>query len=133
MLNPRILNWIEGYVLTRVLILGDFIGTVKRSELMFDFDTQSDYFRVYEGQRIQALSLPVKSRRLSQLLWEIEKHFQRGWVLLDAGEWTEADFDEVFELSRQISNEIGELRKEFQEAVLQVELGLEGAESQRSE
>lgn len=112
MYNEKILNWIEGYVLTRVLILGDFVGTVKRTDLMFDLDTSSDYFRIYEGQRIQALSLPVKSRELCTLLGEIESCFQRGWNLLDAGEWTEADFDEVFDLSKQISNQIMILRAE---------------------
>jgi hypothetical protein len=110
MFNVKVLDWIEGYVLTRVLILGDFVGTVKRTELMFDLDTSSDHFRIHEGQRIQSLSLPVKSRRLCTLLGEIESCFQRGWNLLDAGEWTEADFDEVFELSKQISDEIMTLR-----------------------
>ncbi len=114
MYNEKILDWIEGYVLTRMLIFGDFLGTVNRTELMFDLDTGSDYFRVYEGQRIQALSLPVKSRRLCTLLGEIEACFQRGWPLLDAGEWTEADFDEVFELSKRISDEIMILREEYQ-------------------
>ena len=112
MFNEKILNWIEGYVLTRVLILGDFVGTVNRTDLMFDLDTSSDHFRIYEGQRIQALSLPVKSRQLCNLLGEIEGCFQRGWNLLDTGEWTEADFDEVFELSKQISDEIMILRAE---------------------
>ncbi len=112
MFNEKILNWIEGYVLTRVLILGDFVGTVTRTDLMFDLDTSSDHFRIYEGQRIQALSLPVKSRQLCNLLGEIEGCFQRGWKLLDTGEWTEADFDEVFELSKQISDEIMTLRAE---------------------
>jgi hypothetical protein len=114
MFNIKVLDWIEGYVLTRMLIFGDFVGTVSRTELMFDLDTNSDYFRIYEGQRIQALSLPVKSRRLCTLLGEIEACFQRGWGLLDAGEWTEADFDEVFELSKQISDEIMILREEFE-------------------
>jgi hypothetical protein len=113
MRNEKILDWIEGYVLTRMLIFGDFMGTVSRSDLMFDLDTTSDYFRIYEGQRVQALSLPVKSRRLCTLLGEIEACFQRGWKLLDAGEWTEADFDEVFELSKQISDEIMILREEL--------------------
>ncbi len=117
MINIKVLDWIEGYVLTRVLIFGDFLGTVKRSDLMFDFDTTSDYFRIYEGQRIQALSLPVKSRRLSTLLAEIESQFQRGWSLLDAGEWTEADFNQVFLLSREISNEIMSLRQEYRAAM----------------
>ena len=80
---------------------------------MFDMDTSSDYFRIYEGQRIQALSLPVKSRELCNLLGEIESCFQRGLMLLDTGEWTEADFDEVFALSKQISDEIMILRKQF--------------------
>lgn len=114
MYNEKVLDWIEGYVLTRMLIFGDFVGTVNRTELMFDLDTSSDYFRIYEGQRIQALSLPVKSRRLCTLLGEIEACFQRGWPLLDAGEWTEADFDEVYELSKQISDEIMILRQEIQ-------------------
>lgn len=116
MLNEKVLNWIEGYILTRVLIFGDFVGTVNRADLMFDFDTSSDFFRIYEGQRIQALSLPVKSRRLTMLLVEIEGCFQRGWDLLDAGEWTEADFNQVFDLSRQISNEITLLRNEYKTA-----------------
>jgi hypothetical protein len=115
MVNEKILDWIEGYVLTRMLILGDFVGTVNRTELMFDMDTSSDYFRIYEGQKIQALSLPVKSRQLCTLLGEIESCFQRGWELQDAGEWTEADFDEVFELSKQISNEIMTLREQYQQ------------------
>ena len=113
MFNEKILDWIEGYVLTRMLIFGDFVGTVNRTDLMFDLDTRSEYFRIYEGQRIQALSLPVKSRQLCSLLGEIEECFQRGWSLLDAGEWTEEDFNEVFELSKQISNEIMVLREEF--------------------
>jgi len=115
MYNEKVLDWIEGYVLTRMLIFGDFVGTVSRTELMFDLDTSSDYFRIHEGQRIQALSLPVKSRRLCTLLGEIEGCFQRGWKLLDAGEWTAADFDQVFELSKQISNEIALLRKDYQQ------------------
>jgi hypothetical protein len=113
MINEKILDWIEGYVLTRMLIFGDFVGTVNRTEMMFDLDTSSDYFRIYEGQRIQALSLPVKSRRLCNLLGEIESCFQRGWILMDLGDWTEADFDEVFLLSKQISDEIMLLREEF--------------------
>lgn len=112
MINEKVLDWIEGYVLTRMLIFGDFVGTVNRTELMFDLDTDSDYFRIYEGQRIQALSLPIKSRQLCNLLGEIERCFQRGWNLLDSGEWTEADFDEVFRLSKEISNEIMVLREE---------------------
>jgi len=115
MYNEKVLDWIEGYVLTRMLIFGDFVGTVNRTELMFDLDTGSDYFRIYEGQRIQALSLPVKSRNLCTLLGEIESFFQRGWPLLDAGEWTEADFNQVYELSKRISDEIMILRKEIQE------------------
>ena len=114
-MNEKILDWIEGYVLTRMLIFGDFVGTVNRTELMFDMDTSSDFFRIYEGQRIQALSLPVKSRQLCNLLGEIEHCFQRGWVLLDSGEWTEADFDEVFTLSKQISDEIMNLREQFRQ------------------
>ena len=113
MFNEKVLDWIEGYVLTRMLIFGDFVGTVNRNEMMFDLDTSSDYFRIYEGQRIQALSLPVKSRRLCTLLGEIEGYFQRGWKLLDSDEWTEADFDEVFDLSKQISAEIMILREEY--------------------
>ena len=130
MINIKVLDWIEGYVLTRVLIFGDFMGTVKRSDLMFDFDTASDYFRIYEGQRIQALSLPVKSRRLSTLLAEIESHFQRGWRLLDAGEWTEADFNQVFLLSREISNEIMALRQEYQAAMGEFESRHSSGDSQ---
>ena len=113
MINPKILDWIEGYVITRILIFGDFVGTVKRAELLFDLDTTSDYFRRFEGQRIQSLSLPVKSRNLSTLLGEIEACFQRGWELLDAGQWTESDFDQVYQLSRQISSEIMSLRNEL--------------------
>lgn len=113
MINKNILDWIEGYVLTRMLIFGDFVGTVNRTEVMFDLDTSSDYFRIYEGQRIQSLSLPIKSRHLCNLLGEIEDCFQRGWNLLDSGEWTEADFNEVFELSKQISEEIMILREEI--------------------
>ena len=113
MINAKVLDWIEGYVLTRMLIFGDFVGTVNRHELMFDLDTSSDYFRIHEGQRIQAVSLPIKSRQLCNLLGEIENRFQRGWVLLDNGEWTEADFDEVFRLSKEISNEIMVLREEI--------------------
>ncbi len=112
MLNKKVLDWIEGYVLTRMLIFGDFIGTVKRSDFLLDIDTTSDYFRKFEGQRIQSLSLPIKSRNLSTLLGEIEACFQRGWVLMDAGEWTEADFNQVFQLSQQISSEILLLRGE---------------------
>ena len=110
MLNEKVLDWIEGYLLTRLLIFGDFIGTVKRSDFLVDLDTKSDYFRMFEGQRIQALSLPVKNRNLSTLLGEIEACFQRGWELLDADEWTEADFDQVYGLSREISSEIMEIR-----------------------
>lgn len=115
MLNKKVLDWIEGYVLSRVLILGDFVGTVKRSELIFDIDTSSDHFRKFEGQRIQSLSLPVKSRNLSTLLGEIEACFQNGWELMDRGEWTEADFNHVFDLSRQISEEIMALRKQLKD------------------
>ena len=111
MLTPKVLDWIEGYVITRMLIFGDFVGTVKRHDFLLDIDVRGDYFRRYEGQRIQALTLPVKNRTLSTLLGEIEACFQRGWVLLDAGEWTEADFQEVYELSQQISAEITELRE----------------------
>ena len=112
MLNKRVLDWIEGYVLTRIIIFGDFVGTVKRTNLLVDIDTEDDYFRRFEGQRIQALTLPVKSRNLSTLLGEIDGCFQRGWDLLDTGEWTEADFDKVYELSRKISAEIMDLREE---------------------
>ena len=118
MLNKKVLDWIEGYILSRVLILGDFIGTVKRTELLFDIDTTTDYFRIFEGQRIQSLSLPVKSIKLSTLLGEIEVCFQRGWTLMDNGGWTEADFDHVFDLSRQISKEILILREEEKQEVL---------------
>ena len=113
MVNKKILDWIEGYVLSRLLIFGDFVGTVKRSDLIFDLDTTSEYFRKHEGQRIQSLSLPVKSRNLSTLLGEIEACFQQGWILLDNGGWTEAEFDRVYELSRQISAEIMVLREQF--------------------
>ncbi len=99
-------------MLTRIIIFGDFVGTVKRANLVVDIDTKSDYFRKFEGQRIQALTLPVKSRNLSTLLGEIDGCFQHGWELLDAGKWTEADFDQVYELSRLISAEILSLRVE---------------------
>ncbi len=113
MINKKVLDWIEGYVLSRMLIFGDFVGTVKRSDLIFDLDTTSEYFRKHEGQRIQSLSLPVKSRNLSTLLGEIEACFRQGWILMDNGEWTEADFDRVHGLSRQISDEIMVLREQF--------------------
>ena len=112
MLNTKVLDWIEGYILTRILVFGDFIGTVNRSNFMIDLDTKGDYFRKFEGQRIQALTLPVKNRNLSNLLGEIEAIFQRGWGLLDEGEWTEDDFEQVYELSRQISSEILSIRGE---------------------
>ena len=96
-----------------MLIFGDFVGTVQRSDLIFDLDTTTEYFRKYEGQRIQSLSLPVKSRNLSTLLGEIEACFQQGWILMDNGEWTEAEFDRVYELSRQISAEIMVLREQL--------------------
>ena len=112
MINTKILDWIEGYILSRVLIFGDYVGTVKRSEFLLDLDTTSDYFRKFEGQRIQSLSLPVKNRKLSTLLGEIEACFQRGWDLLDAGEWTSEDYDRVYELSREISSEIASIRAE---------------------
>lgn len=102
-------------MLSRVLILGDFIGTVNRSDQLFDLDTTSEYFRKYEGQRIQSLSLPVKSKNLSTLLGEIEACFQQGWILMDNGEWTEADFNHVFDLSRQISSEIMVLREKLKD------------------
>ena len=113
MLNKKVLDWIEGYILSRMLIFGDFVGTVKRSDLIFDLDTSSEYFRRHEGQRIQSLSLPVKSRNLSTLLGEIEACFQQGWILMDNGEWTEANFDRVYDLSRQISQEIMVLREQL--------------------
>ena len=112
MLNKKVLDWIEGYIITRILVFGDFIGTVNRPDFLIDLDTGGDYFRRFEGQRIQALTLPVKNRNLSNLLGEIEAGFQRGWELLDAGEWTEEDFEQVYELSRQISSEILSIRGE---------------------
>lgn len=117
MLNKKVLDWIEGYILSRVLIFGDFVGTVKRSDLIFDLDTSSEYFRKHEGQRIQSLSLPVKSRTLSTLLGEIEACFRQGWILMDNGDWTEADFDRVYELSRQISDEIMVLREQLNQEI----------------
>jgi hypothetical protein len=125
MINTKVLDWIEGYILARVLIFGDFIGTVNRTDFLIDIDTKSDYFRRFEGQRIQALTLPVKNRVLSTLLGEIEYCFQHGWILLDAGEWTEEDFDKVFELSRQISAEIMSIRGEIikKESILRAESG----------
>ena len=117
MINTKVLDWIEGYLLTRLLIFGDFIGTVNRSEFLIDLDTKDEYFRKFEGQRIQSLSLPVKSMNLSTLLGEIEACYLRGWDLLDAGEWTESDFDQVYDLSQQISAEIMTLRTEFQQQV----------------
>jgi len=122
MINLKILDWIEGYVLTRMLIFGDFVGTVNRSDFLVDLDTRSDYFRRFEGQRIQALSLPVKSRNLSTLLGRIESRFQRGWELLDVGEWTEEDFNEVYELSQQISKEIWTLRGEAKQDAVTVKV-----------
>lgn len=113
MINPKALDWIEGYILSRVLFFGDYVGTVNRSEFLLDLDTTSDHFRLYEGQRIQALSLPVKNQNLSSLLGEIEACFQRGWELLDAGEWTAEDYDRVYELSRKISSEIATIRAEI--------------------
>ena len=112
MLNKKILDWIEGYVMSRMLIFGDFVGTVNRSDFLIDINTEDDYFRKFEGQRIQALSLPVKSKNLSTLLGELEVCFQRGWELKDAGKWTSADFDQVYELSQQISYEVLSLRGE---------------------
>ena len=112
MINEKVLDWIEGYVLTRMFIFGDFIGTVNRADFLLDLNTNSDYFRRFEGQRIQALSLPIKNRNLSTLLGEIERCFQRGWELLDDGEWTEEDFSQVYELSHQISSEIISIREE---------------------
>jgi hypothetical protein len=119
MLNERVLDWIEGYVLTRMLIFGDFVGTVKRDSFLVDIDTKSDYFRKFEGQRIQALSLPVKSRNLSTLLGRLERCIQRGWELLDAGEWTSDDFNEVYELSQQINTEIMELRGNTKKEIIE--------------
>jgi len=104
-------------VLSRLLVFGDFVGTVKRSDLIFDLDTTSEYFRKYEGQRIQSLTLPVKNRNLSTLLGEIEACFQQGWILMDNGEWTEAEFDRVYELSHQISAEIMVLREQFNQEI----------------
>ena len=117
MINKKVLDWIEGYVLSRVLIFGDFVGTVSRSDLIFDIDTTTDYFRKFEGQRIQSLSLPVKSRNLSTLLGEIEACFRQGYIQMDNGKWTEADFDRVYELSRQISDEIMVLRDQFNQEI----------------
>ena len=117
MINTKVLDWIEGYILTRMLIFGDFVGTVTRSEFLVDLDTKDDYFRRFEGQRIQSLSLPVKSRNLSTLLGEIEDCYQRGWELMDAGEWTEEDFDQVYDLSQKINSEIMSLRGELNRVV----------------
>ena len=111
-LNKKVLDWIEGYLLARLLIFGDFVGTVKRDDFLIDLDTKGDYFRKFEGQRIQALSLPVKNRNLSTLLGEIEGCYQSGWEKMDAGEWTEADFDQIYELSQKISSEIFSMRGE---------------------
>ncbi len=111
-LNKKVLDWIEGYLLARLLIFGDFVGTVTRDDFLIDIDTKSDYFRKFEGQRIQALSLPVKNMNLSTLLGEIELCYQNGWEKLDAGEWTEADFNQMFELSQNISSEIYSIRGE---------------------
>ena len=117
MINKKVLDWIKNYILSRVLIFGDFVGTVTRSDLIFDIDTTTDYFRKFEGQRIQSLSLPVKSRNLSTLLGEIEACFRQGWILMDNGEWTETDFDRVYELSRQISKEIMVLREQLNQEI----------------
>jgi len=122
MINTKILDWIEGYVLTRMLIFGDFVGTVNRSDFLVDLDTKSDYFRRFEGQRIQALSLPVKSRNLSTLLGRLESCFQHGWELLDTGEWTEADFNEIYDISQQISSEVWALRGEAMQATSTVKV-----------
>ena len=113
MINTKVLDWIEGYILSRVLFFGDFLGTVDRSEFLLDMDTTSEHFRKFEGQRIQALSLPVKNRNLSMLLGEIEACFQRGWELLDAGEWTAEDYYRVYQLSREICSEIASIRSEL--------------------
>ncbi len=113
MINKKILDWIEGYILSRMLVFGDFVGTVTRSDFLIDLDTAGDYFRKFEGQRIQALSLPVKNMNLSTLLGEIELCYQTGWEKLDAGEWTEADFDQIYELSQKISSEIFSMRGEI--------------------
>ncbi len=96
-----------------MLIFGDFIGTVMRSDFLIDIDTKNDYFRKFEGQRIQTLSLPVKSRKLNTLLGEIGACFQRGWELLDSEEWTEENFIQVFEQSQNFSSEIRLLRGEY--------------------
>ena len=117
MINTKVLDWIEGYILSRVLFFGDFLGTVNRTDFLLDLDTTSEHFRKFEGQRIQALSLPVKNRNLTMLLGEIEVCFQRGWELLDAGEWTSEEYDRVYQLSREICTEIasirGDLEKDF--------------------
>jgi len=113
MINKKILDWIEGYILSRMLIFGDFVGTVTRSDFLIDLDTTDDYFRKFEGQRIQALSLPVKNMNLSTLLGEIELCYQNGWEKLDAGEWSEADFDQIYELSQKINSEIFSIRGEI--------------------
>jgi hypothetical protein len=113
MINTKILDWIEGYILSRVLFFGDFMGTVNRSEFLLDLDTTSEHFRKFEGQRIQSLSLPVKNQKLSMLLGEIEVCFQHGWDLLDAGEWTAEDYDRVYQLSREICSEIAAIRGEL--------------------
>jgi len=62
---------------------------------------------------IQALSLPVKNMNLSTLLGEIELCYQNGWEKLDAGEWSEADFDQIYELSQKINSEIFSIRGEI--------------------
>ena len=49
---------------------------------------------------------------LCDSIMEIEACFRQGWILMDNGEWTEAEFDRVYGLSRQISEEIMVLRKQ---------------------
>ncbi len=64
MMNKKILDWIEGYILSRMLIFGDFVGTVTRSDFLIDLDTAGDYFRKFEGQRIQASVTAGKEQEL---------------------------------------------------------------------
>ena len=51
------------------------------------------------------------------LLGEIEACFQRGWELIDAGEWTAEDYNRVYELSRMITSEIAAIRGEIEREI----------------
>jgi len=56
---------------------------------------------------------PLWSSEHGALYWvDIKVCYQRGWEKLDAGEWTEADFDQIYELSQKINSEIFSIRGE---------------------